>query len=164
MAKGQPAIDASRIAVVGNSKGGELGLLLGATYPEDIEVVVGYVPSGIVWQAITFDREAYHGGPRSPWSLRGEPVPFVGPARPAIPEAALMSGLFFGGIPIIGRTFYERALDDEEAAVAAASIAVEKIDAPVMVISGTDDQLWPSTRFSEMVIKRLKAHNHPLSS
>ena len=45
--------------------------------------------------------------------------------------------------------------------VAAASIAVEKINGPVMVISGTDDQLWPSTRFSEMVIERLEAHDHP---
>lgn len=45
-------------------------------------------------------------------------------------------------------------------AVAAASIAVEKIDGPVMVISGTGDQLWPSTRFSEMVIDRFQAHDH----
>ena len=48
--KSQPAVDADRIAVVGNSKGGELALLLGATYPEDVEAVVGYAPSAVVWQ------------------------------------------------------------------------------------------------------------------
>jgi dienelactone hydrolase len=158
--KAQPEIDANRIAVVGNSKGGELGLLLGATYPEEIRAVVGYAPSAIVWQGIPLDREAYHGGPRSPWTLRGEPVPFASPARPTIPEMALMSGLIFSNTPIIGRMFYERALDDEKV-VSAASIAVEKIHGPVMMVSGTDDQMWPSTRFSEMVIDRLKAHDHP---
>jgi dienelactone hydrolase len=160
--KAQPAIEANRIAVVGNSKGGELGLLLGATYPEEIGAVVGYAPSAIVWQGIPFNREAFYGGPRSPWSLRGEPVPFISLARPTIPEMVSMSSLFLGSIPIIGCSFYERALDDEEA-VAAGSIAVEKINGPVLVISGTEDQMWPSTRFSEMVIERLKAHDHPFS-
>ena len=66
--KSQPEVDADRMAVVGNSKGGELALLLGASYPEDVKAVVGYAPSAVVWQGISFDREAYHGGPRSPWS------------------------------------------------------------------------------------------------
>jgi pimeloyl-ACP methyl ester carboxylesterase len=38
---------------------------------------------------------------------------------------------------------------------------VENIDGPLLLISGTDDQMWPSTRLSEMAIERLKAHNHP---
>jgi dienelactone hydrolase len=62
--------------------------------------------------------------------------------------------------PIGTRAFYERALLDE-AAVAAASVPVEKIEAPVLLISGTDDRLWPSTRLSEMAIERLKAHDRP---
>ena len=32
---------------------------------------------------------------------------------------------------------------------------------PLLLISGTDDQMWSSTRLSEMVIERLKAHDHP---
>lgn len=160
--KSQPAIDVNRIAVVGNSKGGELALLLGATYPEEIGAVVGYAPSAVVWQGIPLNREAFYGGPRSSWSLGEEPVPFVSLARPTPPEMVSMSDLYFRGIPIIGRGFYERALEDERA-VAAGSIAVEKINGPVLVVSGADDQMWPSTRFSEMVIERLKANNHPFS-
>ena len=49
----------------------------------------------------------------------------------------------------------------DEAAVAAASVPVEKIEAPVLLISGTDDWSWPSTRLSEMAIERLKAHERP---
>jgi uncharacterized protein len=156
----QPEVDANRIALVGNSKGGELALLLGATYPEDVKAVIGYAPSAVVWQGITFNREAYHGGPRSPWSLRGEPVPFARFARPLPTEMIRMVGSYLGRQPIVGRVFYERALKNETA-VAAAEIALEKIDGPLLLISGTDDQMWPSTRLSEMAIERLKAHDHP---
>ncbi|MDQ3638472.1 MAG: dienelactone hydrolase family protein [Actinomycetota bacterium] len=158
--KSQPEIDANRIAVVGNSKGGELALLLGATYPEDVKAVIGYAPSAVVWQGIAFNREAYHGGPRSPWSSRGEPVPFARLARPLPAETVRIVGSYLSRQPIVGRVFYERALKDETA-VAAAEIAVEKIDGPLLLISGTADQMWPSTRLSKRVIERLKAHDHP---
>ena len=158
--KAQPAVDADRIAVMGNSKGGELALLLGATYPEDIKAVVGYVPSAVVWQGMTSDQWSYSLDPRSSWSLGGEPLPFVRFANPLPSEMPRMTGFFFGVPMATGPIFYERALEDE-AAVAAASIAVEKINGPVLVISGTDDQMWPSTRLCEMVIERLEAHDHP---
>lgn len=158
--KRHPMVDAGRVAVAGNSKGGELALLLGATYPKDVGAVVGYAPSAVVWQGITFNREAYHGGPKSPWSLRGEPVPFARFARPLPTEMVRMVGSYLGRQPIVGRVFYERALKNETA-VAAVEIAVEKIDGPLLLISGTDDQMWPSTRLSEMAIERLKAHDHP---
>lgn len=158
----QTEVDAERVAVVGNSKGGELALLLGAAYPDAVGAVVGYSPSGIVWQGIPFDREIYHGGPRSPWSLRGAPIPFAGLSRPNYSEMALMTESFFDGRSISSRAFYERALDDGWA-VQEASIAVEKIEGPVMLISGTDDQLWPSTRLSDMAIERLTDHDRPFA-
>lgn len=154
-------VDADRVAVMGNSKGGELALLIGATYPKDIKAVVGYVPSAVVWQgAPSTDRWSYQWTPRSSWTLGGEPLPFVRFADPHPAEMSQMAGFFFGEPTAVGHIFYERALQDE-AAVAAASIAVEKINGPVMVISGTDDRLWPSTRLAEMVIERLEAHDHP---
>jgi len=158
--RAQPTVDAGRVAVVGNSKGGELALLLGATYPDGVGAVVGYAPSGVVWQGIPFEREVYHGGPRSPWSLRGAPVPFAGVSRPGLSEMARITEALLDGRPISARAFYERALDDGTT-VEEASIAVEKIEGPVLLISGTDDRLWPSARLSETVVDRLKAHDHP---
>ena len=155
-----PEVGAGPVAVVGNSKGGELALLLGATYPKSVGAVVGYAPSAVVWQGIPFDREVYHGGPRSPWSLRGEAVPFVPLASPGAAEMVLMTESLLEARPISTRALYERALGDETA-VAAASVPVEKIEAPVLLISGTDDRLWPSTRLSEMAIGRLEANDHP---
>ena len=46
-------------------------------------------------------------------------------------------------------------------AVANASIPVENIKGPVMLVSGGDDQMWPSAKFSEMVMERLKNSNFP---
>src|SRR4051812_21588530 len=120
--KGQPAVNADRIAVMGNSKGGELALLLGATYPEDVKAVVGYVPSAVVWQGAPSDRWSYHWNPRSSWSLGGGPLPFVRFAKPHPAKMSQMTGFFFGEPMVIGHIFYERALEDK-AAVAAASIA-----------------------------------------
>jgi hypothetical protein len=45
--------------------------------------------------------------------------------------------------------------------VAAAEIPVERINGPVLLISGTDDAVWPSTTLSEFAVRRLRAHDHP---
>ena len=60
---------------MGNFKSGELALLLGAAYPEDILAVVGCVPSGVVWQGPSFLQSVSR--PRSSWLRGGDPVPFV---------------------------------------------------------------------------------------
>lgn len=38
---------------------------------------------------------------------------------------------------------------------------MEDIHAPILLITGGDDQLWPSDLLCENVITRLKEHNHP---
>lgn len=155
----QPEVEAGRVVLVGNSKGGELALLLASTYPRYISGVVGYAASGIVWEGISLEEELFYGGPRSPWSLRGRPVPFAGFGWLGAPELVRMTEAYFEGCPISMRPLYERAL--RRGAAEAGGIAVEKMESPVLLISGTDDQLWPSTPLSEMVIRRLEAHGHP---
>jgi pimeloyl-ACP methyl ester carboxylesterase len=107
-----------------------------------------------------YNQWAYRLNPRSSWSLGGEPLPFVRFASPLPSDTPRMTEFFLGESIAIGHIFYERALKDR-IDVAAASIAVEKINGPVLVISGTDDQMWPSPRFCEMVIERLEANDHP---
>ena len=153
--KGRPDVDPDRIAAMGVSKGGELALLLGATYPEDVKAVVGYSASGLVWRGVSNSPRSLFGKPRSSWTLGGEPVPFVSWSL-RLSEAA---GLFVGKLPSV-RAISERALEDK-AAVTAASIAVEKINGPVLLVSHTEDTVWRATRLSQMAIERLEAHDHP---
>ena len=115
------------------------------------------MPSGVVWQGISFGPRLLN--PGSSWTLEGRPLPFVRFATPHPSEMAGMIGLW-AGLPFSCRPFNERALRAERA-VAYASIAVENINGPVMLISGVDDQLWPSTRLSEVAMERLRAHDHP---
>jgi len=155
--QGQPEVDAERLGVVGRSKGGELALLLGATYPEHVKAVVGYAPSGVAWQSIPTGSASVREEPRSSWTLGAEPVPFV-PFKPTPSVMAAMEG-FFSGRPTSLTILHESALEDE-AAVERAEIAVEGINGPVLLISGTDDRLWPSTRLSEIAMEHLRRYEH----
>jgi dienelactone hydrolase len=58
------------------------------------------------------------------------------------------------------RVFYDAALENADA-VAAATIPVERIRGPVLLLSAADDRMWPSSRLAEMAIERLDAHHHP---
>jgi dienelactone hydrolase len=136
----QPTVDADRIGIVGTSKGAELALLLGSRYPQ-LKAVAAYAPSSVAWPGIGTSGDV---APffTSSWSEHGRPVPFLpyhfGPAN------------FY--------EVYRQALDDP--AAAAAAIPVERINGPVLLISGNDDQLWPSSYMAEQVIARLRAHSH----
>jgi dienelactone hydrolase len=147
------AVAGRSIGVMGGSRGGELALLLGATFPE-VKAVVGYVPSGIVHAGISGGglRESER---RPAWTRRGEALPFLSSrdARrmdepPPSPEPLALTPIFL------------RAMEDQ-AAVEAAEIPVERINGPVLLISGQDDQMWPSCALAEIAMARLARHHHP---
>ena len=137
--KAQPAVDAARIGVLGTSRGGELALLLGATYPPAFRVVVANVPSGVVWPGLSNDAET------PAWTLDGKPLVSV----PGHFTAA--------DLKLSGRDRFLRRMRDADA-VRRAEIPVERIRSPLLMFSGKDDQLWPSDVFAERVVARLKEH------
>lgn len=142
-------VDNKRLGIMGASRGGELALLVAATFP-DIRAVVGYVPSGVVWGAM--------GQYGAAWTYQGTPVPYV----PLIPTAefTLDQRKRSRKAPMAYTPLFLANLENT-AAVEKAIIAVENINGPVLLISAQDDQVWPSTLMSEMVIDRLAQHNHP---
>jgi acetyl esterase/lipase len=136
---------AGRMAVMGGSKGGELALLVAATFPELVGPVVAYTPSNVVWAGIDFQNP--RGPMRSSWSLGGQPLPFV-PYPAGVGPSTSARGMSV--LPI-----YDRGLDDV-AAVEAATIPLERATGPVLLISGGDDRMWPATRMCGMVIDRMR--------
>jgi pimeloyl-ACP methyl ester carboxylesterase len=151
-----------------------LALLLGATYPEDVGAVVGYAPSSVVYAGNSLDPwtwNALYYRRRSSWTLGGRPLAFVDASpRPndfvrwwSYPAPVWP---FFGAWPapryrISLRRAYERPLDEDGASVRRAAIPVERIRGPVLLVSGADDGLWPSSRLSEMAMRRLQFGKHP---
>ncbi|MFT5850202.1 MAG: dienelactone hydrolase [Colwellia sp.] len=145
-----PNINENCIAIIGGSKGGEMALLL-ASYYSEYKAVVALSPSNVNFTSTTnpMIKISFPIVMNTPsFSMNGESLPFV----PANWRAKLKggSGDFLG--------FYEDMLTNT-LAVELAAIKVEKINGPILMMSGTNDELWPSSVMSEMMIERLKLNN-----
>jgi len=128
-------------------------LLLGATFPA-VKAVIAYVPSGIVHGGI--GRSGVRGASPA-WTFRGEAIPYLQPRPEKLsPEPTPPPK----GEPIPLTPRFLRFLEDEEAAERA-EIAVERINGPVLLISGKDDAMWPSERLAEIARRRLEEHHFP---
>ncbi len=151
-----PRIAGDRIGVVGESRGGELALLLGATFTS-VRAVVAYVPSGLVWGAVS---AAPLDPPRSAWSLAGKPVPFV-VATPERDDAhrQRMRAMAVDGTPYAGTPDFREVIE-EASNIDDATIRVERTNGPVLMISGEDDQMWPSNDLSKIAMTRLQDSGH----
>jgi dienelactone hydrolase len=145
-----------RLAVLGRSKGGELALLLGATIKQ-IKAVVAYAGSGVVFPGLRKDRrdKIVH----SSWTYKGKEIPFV-PLKMTFTSLARSIWAKIVRKPFSTEHLYAASLKDH-AAVEKAIIKVEKINGPVLLISGKGDTVWPSPQLSQMAIDRLERHNHP---
>jgi dienelactone hydrolase len=141
---GRPEVDPTRIGLWGTSKGAELALLVAAANPTP-RAVVAVVPSSVAWQGLT---SPWRRGPS--WTRGGNPVPFV----PYSSDSTRMQRLAHPREPALVH-MYLASLDDS-VAVRGAAIPVERIGAAVLLISGDDDTLWPSSVMADMIERRIR--------
>lgn len=137
----------SGLGVVGTSKGGEAALLLGVHVPE-VRAVACINGSGVHYQALTA-----RGVPGPTWTLGGEAVGYLGVdldlgdvLRATLEAPFESTGAFLG------------ALAADAAAVARATIPVERIGGPLLLIAGEDDRVWPSSVLAERIEARMAQH------
>lgn len=137
--KEQFLVDRSKLAVMGISKGAELALLMGANF-SDINTVIAIVPSNVAWQSVYPPDWPQS----SSWSRDGKPLSFVpyGPMETIQRTGSLLE-------------LYRTGLKNKTA-VANSTIQVEQTQGPILLISGKDDHMWPSSTMSEAVMSRLK--------
>ncbi len=144
-------IDGKRLAINGASRGGELALLLGSLCPQ-YKAVIAQVPSGIVWGGIGGDDSDES---RPAWTYKGKPIPVMGiPYDSEIWSYQLDHEKRSEPIPLL-QGFMETIRQYPEL-VRKAEIKVENTNGAILLISGEDDQMWPSSLFSERVIDRLE--------
>jgi dienelactone hydrolase len=144
----RPEVDAQRIGIIGASRGAELALLAASILPE-LRAVVAYAPSNASWAAIA------SGPQQAAWTFNGQPIPFV-----PNPSAELIAGFkqMTAGLP--PRSLQGLILSYAHA-VERAEIPVERINGPVLLVSGLEDRLWPSSAMADLIVTRLREHGVP---
>ncbi|MFZ1990491.1 MAG: acyl-CoA thioester hydrolase/BAAT C-terminal domain-containing protein [Alphaproteobacteria bacterium] len=130
-----------KIVLLGTSKGGELALLCGAYFPS-VRAVIAYVPSG---QTLPWRTEEL--GQVACWTYRDKDLPWTAMDYSRNPPPR--EGRF------IIRPGYESTLDDP-AEIERTAIPIERTNGPILMISGGQDAMWPSSVFSQLALERAK--------
>jgi dienelactone hydrolase len=145
------------VAITGQSRGGELSLLLASRFSDQISATIAYVPSSVIHGTL---RAGFAGQApdSSVWTWQGKPLPNVWQNNPDVDWSAFDQRPE-DGRPVRQEPAFHTPMRNAQA-VAAARIPVEQIRGPVMLVSGTDDGFWPSSWYSEQIEKTLREHQH----
>ena len=131
--KARPEVRADHIVVMGESRGAELALMIGALRP-DVAGVIAYSPQELRWAAV--------GGGGPAWTLHGVSLPYA-------------EGVYNRATPM---SQFTDILDGPADVRDAAAIDVEHMHGPVLLISSRADALSPSARMANDIEARLRAH------
>lgn len=149
----QELVDKTKLAVIGFSRGAELALLLATLHPT-LSVVIAGSPSAHLHIGL-----AQNDYSRAAWTRHNRPLPHLRPRMDLFSILALAwSSIRYRAMAL--RPIFLATLDDDEENLAAAAIPVEKIQGAVLLISGQDDQLWPSSLFARLLMRRFATHHH----
>lgn len=143
-------IDPNNLTIFGRSRGGELALLLGSTFKE-LTSVIAVSPSPILFQcrnkSIT-------------WKYKNMNIPFL---KLKINVGFFLISAFFDII-------HKRAIDFSKVYLKAIKnyddikekfIPIQKINGPILFISGKYDNIWPSQKLCQFSVKRLAELKFP---
>jgi dienelactone hydrolase len=130
-----------KIIIVGISKGAELALLL-ASINNDICGVIAYSPSAVVFEGFGNDQTKHNPS----WTINSKQIKFVPFDTTGVKDLNDYYAIYKQSIT--QTSFVENAM-----------IEVENINGPILLLSGSDDRMWPSKEMSEMIVNRLKTKN-----
>lgn len=140
--------------VSGQSRGGELTLLLASRFPERILAAVAFVPGAFVFgaQGAADPSEGWNG---PTWTENDAPLPHLWR------ENAGVTWHPWGGDvpPTRASDIYVDGLRDRELA-RQTRIPIEKFRGPVLCVSGLDDRAWPSSFASQLALDALAHSGH----
>ena len=148
----QPTVKKDCFGLIGASRGGELAILAASIFPQ-IKAVVGYTPSGIIWEGIGNQNT-------SAWTFQGKPFPYL---RVMISDE--MNQLFLeaqkNGTVYFNAPSFLYSLKMQQSQIPEATIPVENSKAAFLLIGNPQDGVWPSDVLSKMTIDRLQENNYP---
>ena len=144
----QPEVDPDRIIVMGASRNAELSLLIASHFPDLVGGVIALAPSSVAWPnaVLPFNSDTL----KPSWTFEGQDVPYLPMRKIQGPETSTIETLDYWMAGLQQVSGYPEAV-----------IPVEQIAGPVLLLSGKDDQIWPSAFMSDMIEERLRAHDFP---
>jgi dienelactone hydrolase len=147
----RPDVNSVKLGILGVSKGGELALLAASTYPQ-IKVVVAIVPSPFAFMGL--GKNETEG---CSWSLDGKDLPCI----PGDATAGMhVVRELVEHQPVAFAPFYDASRNANAATTEAATFPLQKIDGPVLCLSGGDDQMWNSRAHCAIAMRYFRDHDH----
>lgn len=133
------------VNLIGFSKGGELALLISSLFNSYRTIIAGspanYVTSGMKGGVFA---------PVTGWIYKGETVPYL---KLKYPVSFMLSSIknYIKKQPMNFLAVWRKSLNHKK--TGQFKINVADIEAPLFIISGVDDKLWPSPSFQEEIKK-----------
>lgn len=149
----QPEVDPDKIIVMGASRNAELALVIASIFPEIVGGVVAYAPSSVSWSNTVLPYNSNNLKPS--WKYQETDIPYIPMDK--------ISGNDSNKIETLD--YWKNGLAKTDF-VAQAAIKAENINGPILLFSGRDDSVWPSTFMADMIEERVNQHNykHPFQS
>lgn len=139
----QPQVDPNKIVVMGASRNAELALIIASIFPESIRGVVAYAPSSVSWSNTVLPYNS--NDLKSSWKYKGVDVPYL-PMNKIIGNESNKINMV---------EYWKKGLAKTDF-ITQAAIKVEKINGPIILFSGNDDKVWPSSIMADMIENRLE--------
>lgn len=131
-------------------RGAELAMLSAIYFPSRIDAVIALGPNNTIEPGCC--TEEAMSGPA--WTANGKPFPI---ARGAFPDD--MGEAPQEGVPPTYRPFFlSKTLNPEDSG---APIEVERMEAPLLLVAGGADRMWPAKEAATLIERRLKSNNYP---
>jgi dienelactone hydrolase len=137
-------VDTAKLLLIGVSRGAELALLLGSTFSQ-VKGVIAYAPSCFVLPNAT---EVEKDTLIASWTLHDKPISFARIHRFEEQDHASIDYKKYLD-PLL-----EQPNDTEDYL-----IKVERINGPILLISGEQDLVWPASEMARRIEIRLKKHD-----
>jgi dienelactone hydrolase len=147
---GHDGVRAAPLGTVGASIGADLALVT-ATRHAEVETAVAYAPGGVIMEGISDER-----GPADALvTEHGESLPHI--KYRSFRQFLSLFWYRLRGKPVELAGWWSEGLDDAtEEEIRAATVPVEEVGGPVMLLSGGDDRLRDAERFGDLVMEYVR--------
>lgn len=140
-----------KVGIDGTSKGSELALICGTLFA-DLSCVIVRVPSYFVSEGLVANGKSKKPSGTSCWSYKGKELPFTPYKSRKINMIKLL---------LKEKELHLITINGDKDVTDDTIIPVEKIKAPILILSVMNDTVWPSYESSCYIEKRLQDSNYP---